>query len=355
MKLVRAFAVFPLFILLSVSTTAHATSGACSYHNGVNCGVGADLDGSVICNDGWEESTVSYADANECQSSNNSHFELCYASLDIDCEDVNFDYRDLFSEKVNLYDSYSAPTESGYASLLKCAQDSREEKVDYDNFNTTYSDCSNKMIDSYNNASLKACLEVSKQCLESKQLLQSANGVFSDVPERHKNTAAISYLHQKGIIQGYNDGTFKPENNINRAELLKILIEGRGISPSLVSYNNCFPDVKNEWFAAPVCYAQKEGWIQGYNDGSFRPEQTISKAEAIKMLINSQGISVRSTVDEIIFVDVNLNDWFAPYIYKAKELNLLEETGFWVGPNDEMTRGGIAENLYRILTIADSV
>lgn len=52
------------FIVLPV----FATSGACSYHNGVNCGTGPDFDGSIICNDGWSESSVSYTSSDECQS-----------------------------------------------------------------------------------------------------------------------------------------------------------------------------------------------------------------------------------------------------------------------------------------------
>lgn len=56
-----------VLFLLNISTPVLATSGACSSHNGVNCGSGPDWDNSVICNDGWSESSVSYISADECQ------------------------------------------------------------------------------------------------------------------------------------------------------------------------------------------------------------------------------------------------------------------------------------------------
>ena len=59
-------------IVSFASTTAFATIGACSYHNGVNCSIGRDWDGSVICNDGWSDSSVYFSDADECQGSPNS-------------------------------------------------------------------------------------------------------------------------------------------------------------------------------------------------------------------------------------------------------------------------------------------
>lgn len=115
---------------------------------------------------------------------------------------------------------------------------------------------------------------------------------FSDVPSTHKNRNAIDYLQGAGVINGYADGTFKPENTVNRAELLKILIEGKGINPDGSEYKNCFLDVKEEWFAKYVCYAQEQGWVSGYVDGTFKPAQTVNKAEAIKMLVNSQGYEI---------------------------------------------------------------
>ena len=173
---------------------------------------------------------------------------------------------------------------------------------------------------------------------------------FSDLPTYHPNAIAIMYLKENGIINGYPDGTFKPENAVNRAELLKMVIEGKGITPSVQENNNCFKDINGaDWFVPYVCYAKSADWIDGYPDGTFKPAQIVNKVEAIKILLNSQEIDVPTTVTDKPFDDVNLEDWFAPYVFKAKELEILEEAGNLFSGSEGMTRAGISENLYRLL------
>jgi len=179
--------------------------------------------------------------------------------------------------------------------------------------------------------------------------LQQEAKTFSDVPTTHQNAVAIKYLKANDIIGGYPDGTFKPENPVNRAELMKILVEGKIGKPDENQYKNCFPDVATQWFAPYVCYAKTAGWVQGYPDGKFKPEQTVNKVEALKMLINSQGIVTIETITSKPFSDVNTTDWFAKYVAKAKSMNILEETGSTFGPSGGIKRAGISENLYRIL------
>ncbi|MBD3330967.1 hypothetical protein GF354_05580, partial [Candidatus Peregrinibacteria bacterium] len=174
--------------------------------------------------------------------------------------------------------------------------------------------------------------------------------IFSDLDSNHKNFNAIIYLRKEGIVNGYSDGTFKPENFVNRAELLKILVEGQDKSPDGLVYKDCFPDVKDDWYARYVCYAKEEGWVNGYPDGTFKPEQTVNKVEAIKMLLNSQGVALDSQINFEFYKDVNSEDWFWPYVSKAKEMSLLEEAqGGNFEPDAGMRRASICENLMRLL------
>ncbi len=168
----------------------------------------------------------------------------------------------------------------------------------------------------------------------------------------NKNETAINYLFDHGIIQGYPDGTFKPENTVNRAELLKILVGGKGIIPTLDQYRDCFPDVTSEWFAPWVCYAKTQGWVDGYPDGSFKPANDVNKVESLKMLINSQAYVVPSFVTEKLFDDVNSTDWFSPYVKVAKDKGLLEEQYGMFSPASPKTRAGISENIYRAILIS---
>jgi len=165
------------------------------------------------------------------------------------------------------------------------------------------------------------------------------------------NQTAIQYLYDNNIITGYSDGTFKPENTVNRAELLKILVGGKGVIPTVSQYHNCFPDVNTEWFAPYVCYAKAQNWVQGYPDNTFRPAQIVNKVEAIKMLVNSQGYTVPSLVSGPLFTDVQNSQWYAPYLLTAKDKGLLETSSGVYGVTDGMTRGEISENIYRAIIV----
>ena len=175
---------------------------------------------------------------------------------------------------------------------------------------------------------------------------------LSDI-SKHQNQTAIQYLYENNVISGYEDGTFKPEKSLNRAELLKILVGGKGVVPTLEEFSNCFPDVKEEWFAPFVCYAKNEGWVSGYPDGTFQPAKEVNKVEALKMLVNSQGYEVAESVTEKLYDDVDSNAWFAPFLKASMDKGLLEETGATFSPSGSMKRAGISENIYRAMLIKE--
>lgn len=171
--------------------------------------------------------------------------------------------------------------------------------------------------------------------------------IFNDLVSSDENAEAISYLYEEGIISGYSDGSFKPENSLNRAELLKILVEGKGVTPDENGYSNCFPDVTSDWYAKYVCYAKEQGWVEGYPDGTFLPSSYVNKVEAIKMLLEVFDVETQEPSSSP-YSDVPTSEWYAKYIVKAQELGLLEESGAY-SPADSITRGGVSENIYRLL------
>ncbi len=177
--------------------------------------------------------------------------------------------------------------------------------------------------------------------------------IFSDVDLDSKNADAISYLKSSKIVSGYPDGSFKPNNPLNRAELLKILVEGAGYSPSAEQYKNCFPDVKEDWFAKYVCFAKEMGWIEGYPDGNFKPADNVNKAEAMKMLFEVMNTSTYNPTSNP-FSDVPKDAWFSKYVGTAKSMGILEESGNNYWPEKNITRGQISENIYRLLISGDS-
>lgn len=108
---------------------------------------------------------------------------------------------------------------------------------------------------------------------------------FDDVTEHNPAYDQIKTLKINGTVSGYDNNLFKPENKINRAEFLKIAMEYRMHRDLDDSNQNCFDDVSNQWYAKYVCGALELGLVKGYDDGTFKPEQDISFVEASKILV----------------------------------------------------------------------
>ena len=163
------------------------------------------------------------------------------------------------------------------------------------------------------------------------------NSSFHDT-QSHKYEPAIAFVEANGIVSGYSDYSFKPDNVINRAEFTKILVNA--FVTSNILGTNCFNDVNVEWFAPYVCTAKKLSIINGYPSGDFEPDQFISVAEALKIILNTI---------EIDLPNISPNDaWYAPYIWYATYSNL----SFILSNNDisdHITRGEMAELIYQVV------
>lgn len=161
-----------------------------------------------------------------------------------------------------------------------------------------------------------------------------AFAAFSDVPNTHPNYEAIMYVQAQNIVEGYADGTFHPDNPINRAEFTKIITEA--YYQGQATGDNCFSDVGTEWFAKYICFDKSFNFIIGYSDGSFHPANNINFVEAAKILVNVKGLTV---MPDPTF-------WYKPYVEKLAEANAIPAsiTSF----NQQVTRGEMAEMVYRL-------
>ncbi len=114
----------------------------------------------------------------------------------------------------------------------------------------------------------------------------TASAGFSDIYSS-PYLFAISEFEQNGIINGYPDGTFRPEANIKRAEFVKILLEATDFDGSVDSNVSLpFSDVdESQWYAPYVKEAYRLGVVNGYPDGTFRPNANINIAEAYKIVM----------------------------------------------------------------------
>ncbi|MBA4336824.1 hypothetical protein C0416_03560 [bacterium] len=186
---------------------------------------------------------------------------------------------------------------------------------------------------------------------------------FPDVSSVHPNFAAVAMLVEDEVIGGYPDGTFKPDGNINRAELMKMVVEmyyPKSEETALSSYESCFTDVTNEWFAYYVCKGKSLGWVDGYPDGSFKPGNNVNRVEAIKIILNSMiedELWPSPTDAELALTmpaDSEAGAWYMGYLQFSVAKELLDgqhvtgdEQTYFYKPGDYMTRKEVAEMIYR--------
>lgn len=160
--------------------------------------------------------------------------------------------------------------------------------------------------------------------------------IFSDVsPELTPYTEAIQYLEENRVVEGYPDGTYKPDSSINRAEFTKILIGAD--SSTIISGTNCFPDVQEDWYAPYVCTAKKMGVIEGYPDGTFKPAEPINFAEAAKIIAKTYKLN-QGEVDPAI--------WFKQYIEALQKEKAIPLSVDYFDEN--ITRDEMSEIIWRI-------
>lgn len=199
---------------------------------------------------------------------------------------------------------------------------------------------------------MKKILSVLVLCL----LFPTLAVAFTDVNEGYRYHAAITYLEENEVVQGYEDGSFQPDQEVTRAEALKMILVGSGIEISeSESYDFPFSDLENDAWYLPYLY---EGYVSeiatGYDDGTFKPHQTINLAETLKMLILANGVEAEST-EEDPFPDVDAGVWFAPYAAYAEDLNLIEpEDDGLMHADQNVTRGELAEIMYRLMYIEEN-
>lgn len=130
-----------------------------------------------------------------------------------------------------------------------------------------------------------------KSCVER---FHAESSSFRDVPDGKWYTTYVATLEKAGVIVDSKDGNFRPNDAITRAELASMLAQFANVTGG----TNMFSDVPaTHWAADYIAAAVRSGWIQGYPDGTFRPEQTIKRAEMTAMVNRALGRDPQSASD----------------------------------------------------------
>lgn len=179
---------------------------------------------------------------------------------------------------------------------------------------------------------------------------------FGDVPEAHWANAAIDALAnaKTPIFSGYEDGLFRPDNAISRAEFAKIIVQVSGtLLPDAASG---FTDVDAaDWFAPFVSSAKAAGLIAGYNDKTFRPNALISRADICVIIyryLKAHDPDFPAASQFVFPDDPNIPEYAKGAVYALHTLGIISgmEDGSF-SPNSNATRAQAAKILYMTMTL----
>ena len=152
---------------------------------------------------------------------------------------------------------------------------------------------------------------------ESRNEFWSQTNNYSDVSEDAWYNNAVSTLSNAGIIDGYEDGTFKPDGNITRAEFATIAVR---FFEATYDGGDLFSDIAGHWAQDYINEAANAGIVDGYPDGTFQPQQLITRAEAMTMVnrtIDRHPDADHLLDDMIVWPDNPETAWYYEQVQEA--------------------------------------
>ena len=170
---------------------------------------------------------------------------------------------------------------------------------------------------------------------ESRAGLFSETNLFSDMDGGAWSNKAVSTLFNGNIIKGYPDGTFRPDAPISRAEFATIAAKFDNLQSGNQSK---FTDIFGHWAEEYITSSEIKGWIKGYSDLTFKPDEDITRAEAISLINNVLGRSVPAVnihPEAALWKDLEETQWHYTIIMEATNSHdyITEENGdeLWTG------------------------
>ena len=168
--------------------------------------------------------------------------------------------------------------------------------------------------------------------------LTKTNG-YTDVASDAWYNTAVSTMTKAGIVDGYPDGTFRPDAPITRAEMAKII----SLFAKLDKSESRFSDIAGHWAEAYIRLAAGNGWIAGYPDGTFGPQRNITRAEIATMInrvldrVPSEESHLLSRGVMQIWPDANPGDWFYLAMQEATNSHDYERNAKWAAADEQWT------------------
>ena len=165
---------------------------------------------------------------------------------------------------------------------------------------------------------------------EAREQYTTTAGSFTDVKAGMWCNRAIATLTNMGIIKGYTDGSFQPNKSITRAELATIIARFAKLDVN----TKTFSDINGHWAQKNIELAAGNGWINGYEDGTFRPNNNITRAETFAMINRVLDRQTESVSDLLPTSDMNMwsdnlneNAWYYKDVQEATNYHKCDRVG----------------------------
>lgn len=165
---------------------------------------------------------------------------------------------------------------------------------------------------------------------------------FEDV-EGHWSENYVNELYDQGVVSGKSPGVYEPDGALTRGELCKIALGAFGITVDTSAVADFSDVAEGDWYYSYVATAQQAGIVQGYGDGTFKPNASPNRAETLKILFVTAGVAV-SEAPAADFPDVDQAAWYATYVNYAYDNGVVSGYGTGdFGPGDNVTRAEVAK------------
>ncbi|MDD4151349.1 MAG: S-layer homology domain-containing protein [Candidatus Gracilibacteria bacterium] len=182
----------------------------------------------------------------------------------------------------------------------------------------------------------------------STGVLINTGKIFSDIDSSNKYYTAIAYFKNAGVLNGFSDGSFKPDNSVTRSEALKIILTAFKYYP-ISNKTSVFKDVQtSSWENTYIQKAVLVGLLDTKNTNFF-PKREVNKVEALKMVILLKKIDITKYQSKNYTIkDISKTDWYYKYAVYALENKLFSLDKSYFYGSKALTRGELVELMYKL-------
>ncbi|WP_217560622.1 S-layer homology domain-containing protein [Paenibacillus sp. GbtcB18] len=140
----------------------------------------------------------------------------------------------------------------------------------------------------------------------------------------HWAYSVITQAVEKGFIAGYEDGSFKPDKQINRVEMVSMLVKALRLKGAGASLTFTDADLVPDWAQSYVSQAVSAGLIDGFSDNTLRPNQSLSRLELVTLIVRASKIAVDPKAEPTFSDADKIPSWGAPYVAAAAKAGLIQ-------------------------------